>query len=115
MQHDPKMVEMVARAMFERNGMRWEHIIKHYRDDALLAATAALDALAAAGRLVPEGWVAVKRDVLGSLCDDAEALLRQNCGEPPHPALARRYERDVVEIREARAMLAAAPRAEDQA
>jgi hypothetical protein len=57
--HDPALVEMVARAIYFRDGDNtdrlWEMthagIAKVYVD----AATAALDALAAAGRLVP-GW-----------------------------------------------------------
>lgn len=56
MQHDPKMVEMVARAMRERRSPP---------RDFIELTTAALDAVAAAGRLVPEGWQALsEREVL---------------------------------------------------
>ncbi len=65
--HDPKMVEMVARAIYlgryGAEGGKWEAVEpRHMREVWGFYATAALDALAAAGRLVPEGWVAVPRE-----------------------------------------------------
>jgi len=52
MSHDPKLVEAVARAIWPQ----------HQTAGELLAATAALDAIAVAGRLVPDAWVAVPRE-----------------------------------------------------
>lgn len=80
--HDPKMVEMVARAIYERpeffgndpKKTPWvERGNSFAQDDTRALARAALDALAAAGRLVPEGCVAVERKLL----TEAHACMRE--------------------------------------
>ncbi len=116
--HDPKMVEMVARAIWNRRwpDALWDADTYEGSADCMAEATAVLDALAAAGRLVPEGWVAVERKFL----TEAHACMRETGW---HLALgASRLGSDGVleaacsdvEAR-MRAMLVAAPRAEDQA
>lgn len=95
--HDPKMVEMVARAMAATAHDNPEFVAPAYRS----AAKAALDALAAAGwQHVLEGWVAVPKKPSD---DQARRMVYA-----AHYAI--QNEDDLWQ-----AMLAAAPRAEDQA
>lgn len=69
MTHDPALMVVVAKAIHAgRNG----HGIqlpraKNYRAPYLADAAAALDAIAAAGRLVPDGWVAVPREATDAM------------------------------------------------
>ena len=55
------------------------------------------------------GYVVVRASALGGVIDDAEASVRDACcvrDGKPHPALARRYERDMEDINELRKELA---------
>lgn len=99
--HDPKMVEMVHAALRDMLPAAYAY------DPKRRAAKAALDALAAAGRLVLEGWLAVPREptreMLMAAGVAADRYAADCLGVPlPHE--------DVWTE-----MLAAAPRAEDQA
>lgn len=55
------------------------------------------------------GFAVVRASALGGVIDDAEASVRDGCcvrDGTPHPALARRYERDMADINELRRELA---------
>ncbi len=130
--HDPKMVEMVARAIYFRDGDNtdrlWEMthpgIAKVYVD----AATAALDALAAAGRLVTDGWKLVPMNgptpemrwaTWEAQYHHINTTRGHDADEKQIKTLTARRMDDAEQEANDRAayhaMLAAAPRAEDQA
>jgi hypothetical protein len=55
------------------------------------------------------GFVVVRATTLAGVLDEAEGAVRDACcvrDGKPHPALARRYERDMAEINELRKELA---------
>jgi hypothetical protein len=49
--------------------------------------------------------VLVPRALLESLCDDVEAWAKQQHGDPPHPAVLHRYNRDMGDVMEVRRLL----------
>ncbi len=129
MSHDPKMVEMVARAYQDTaDAMTVDEWQLDPRDCERRCATAALDALAKAGRLVPEGWklVPMNRPTRTMRWATWEAQYRHtnvtrghNADEETIFALTTRRvddpEQEAQDRAAYRAMLSAAPRAEDQA
>jgi hypothetical protein len=93
------------RAMFDPNRMtlEWHEIESDERASYLIEAAAALKAINAAG------FVVVHASALGSVIEEAEASVRDACcvrDGRPHPALARRYERDMHDINELRQEIA---------
>ncbi len=112
--HDPKIIEAMARAIEAASGSWFEAAPDAVDDCAERALTALCTLHPGVAALLSGEAVAVPRGILESLCADAEALLRHNCGDPPHPALKRRYDRDVADILEARRLLAASPWAQEE-
>ena len=95
----------------------WEDADAEERDSYLSEAAAALTALCASrpdiAAILRGEAVAVPRALLGSLCDDVEAMLLEHYGSPPHSALRRKYVRDAADVAEARRLLAASPYARE--
>jgi hypothetical protein len=104
----PALAETMARAMachFSMNRMphmsgdplaRLSSQERRRLDDATTAALAAIR---------EAGFAVVRASALGGVIDDAEASVRDACcvrDGKPHPALARRYERDMEDINELR-------------
>lgn len=59
MTHNPELVEMVAQAIWKQRGLEWPPQNVCRKEDATDEAEAALNALAAAGRLVADNHVTV--------------------------------------------------------
>jgi len=59
----------------------------------------------------PAGYVRVPRELLERAAESIESEVDARYGKPVHPALERKYESDMVEVKEIRNLLAAAPSA----
>ena len=114
--HD-KEIEAMARAIAGcKPGDPFNDDVDEYYCPSSYLARKALTALIALNpgvrALLNGEAVAVSRELLEGLALEVESAINEACcvrNFKPHPALERRYERDMQDVREARRLLAASP------